>query len=151
MFTAGPRGRSGGGTAHARVRSDPRGDRTCQRAVLALYATLRPEHSGLGCPLCGDEVGYTNRTARDRGTLECPTCAWDGGADETTGYTPPDAQEEGAGPSGGGATHDGEAGTDVVPSPPGEDTPHTPLRTVIGGALIGGAMGLALVMWARRR
>jgi hypothetical protein len=117
----------------------------------ALYATLRPEPSGLGCPLCGDEVGYANRTAKDRGTLECPTCAWDGGTDEATGYTPPDAQEEGAGPSGGDATHDGEAGTDVVPSPPREDAPHTPLRTVIGGALIGGALGLALVMWARRR
>ena len=55
----------------------------------ALYGILEPEKSGLGCPLCGDEVGYPNRTAKERGSLECPTCAWDGSADETTSYIDP--------------------------------------------------------------
>ena len=38
----------------------------------ALYGILEPEKSGLGCPLCGDEVGYPNRTAKERGSPSAP-------------------------------------------------------------------------------
>jgi predicted RNA-binding Zn-ribbon protein involved in translation (DUF1610 family) len=48
----------------------------------ALYGVIEPQLSGLGCPLCGDEVVYANRTAKDRELLGCPTCDWDGSPDE---------------------------------------------------------------------
>ena len=46
-----------------------------------------------------------------------------------------------------------EGGGDV-PAAGGTRLPQSappPLSTVVGGALLGGAVGLALVMWARRR
>jgi hypothetical protein len=112
----------------------------------ALYGAIRPEPSGLGCPLCGDEVGYANRTAKERGSLECPTCAWDGSEDETTAFAPTDS-DGGSRATGLAADH----GTDLIRTPhePGSGTGS--LRTVVGGALLGGAVGLALVMWARKR
>lgn len=129
----------------------------------ALYAALEPEPAGLGCPLCGDEVTYPNRTAKEREQLDCPTCDWDGGPDETVSYT-------------GGAPTSATRGTNAAeddalsPSDPddvlGRDTPldgdlPAPVRpppfiaprisTIAGGALLGAAVGLALVMWARRK
>ena len=46
----------------------------------ALYSIIEPEKDGLGCPLCGDEGGRPNRTAKGRGNLECPTCDRTGSA-----------------------------------------------------------------------
>lgn len=137
----------------------------------ALYGIIRPDPSGLGCPLCGAEVGYANRTAKERGNLECGTCAWDGSADETTSYVeradPGPASRnrkergraKGAGRAGAAATVEsgGEDASDAfgaadlparVPPPP---FVLPSLGTVARGALIGAAVGLALVLWARRR
>ena len=126
----------------------------------ALYGIIEPQPSGLGCPLCGDVVVYSNRTAKDKQMLDCPTCDWDGAPDETTKYDDPARR--------GGA----EATSGAIPSPhrperragaePGDEirapepTPpppriRTPATTVAGGALLGAAVGLALVMWARRK
>jgi hypothetical protein len=121
----------------------------------ALYGVIRPQQSGLGCPLCGAEVGYPNRTAKDRGSLECPTCAWDGSADETTGYV----EDETSGREPGFETQPGivptasETLADAFDPAPAARPPFaTPdLRTIAKGALIGGAVGLVLVFWARRR
>jgi hypothetical protein len=125
----------------------------------ALYGVIRPQPSGLGCPLCGAEVGFPNRTAKDRGSLECSTCAWDGSVEETTSYidgeSEGDAREarvpvhpfEGAGPHAEG--DDGLPDLAPAPSAPAFVAPD--LRTIAKGALIGGAVGLALVLWARRR
>jgi hypothetical protein len=135
----------------------------------ALYGIIQPEPSGLGCPLCGAEVGYANRTAKERGTLECPTCAWDGSADETTSYVEraesSSREREKVRARRGGSASSKEGG-----SVPGEDEVDeflddadlpAPLRpppfvvpsmgTVARGALIGATVGLALVLWARRR
>ena len=119
----------------------------------ALYGILEPERSGLGCPLCGDEVGYPNRTAKERGSLECPTCAWDGSADETTSYV-----DDGAGPAEAddepGLPADPHAGTEVrrtVDATPPPPFVAPSMSTIAGGALLGAAVGLALVLWARRR
>lgn len=100
----------------------------------ALYAVIAPLPAGLGCPLCGEEVVYSNRTAQDRGKLECPSCGWDGAADETVER---DVEDDGA----------SEA---LAPPPPAPWSPAT-VRTVAGGALLGAAVGLAFVLWARRR
>lgn len=125
----------------------------------ALYGVISPRPSGLGCPLCGAEVGYPNRTAQERGSLECPTCAWDGSVDETTSYVEDDlpAEDEAsfsalARNSTDQASEDPlteSIATGTTPRPPAFVTPD--LGTVVKGALIGGAVGLVLVFWARRR
>lgn len=120
----------------------------------ALYGVLEPEGSGFGCPLCGDEVGYANRTAKERETLECPTCAWDGSVDETTSYVERgearvigDAHSS-ALPADPHASAEVQRAEDAAPPPPFVSPP---MSTIAGGALLGAAVGLALVMWARRR
>jgi len=100
----------------------------------ALYAMIEPLATGVGCPLCGSEVVYPNRTAKERDRLACPTCDWDGSADETMSYEKPEDDPE---PS-------------LGPPPPASVT-NARLRTMAGGALLGSAVGLALVIWARRR
>ena len=120
----------------------------------ALYGVLEPQGSGFGCPLCGDEVGFANRTAKERESLECPTCAWDGSLDETTSYVErgSDSATDDSGQV--GLPADPHAGSedrlsgDVTPPPP---VISPPISTIAGGALLGAAVGLALVMWARRR
>lgn len=101
----------------------------------ALYDMIRPLPSGLGCPLCGSEVVFSNRTAKERNRLTCPTCEWDGSDDEAAPY---DGSDE-----------------EPTPTPPPEavDGPSRlgRGRTIAGGALLGAAAGLALVLWARRR
>lgn len=100
----------------------------------ALYAMIDPLATGLGCPLCGSEVVYPNRTAKERDRLDCPTCDWDGSADETTSYEETDDDPE----------------SSLAPLPPAS-VADARLRTIAGGALLGAAVGLALVIWARRR
>ncbi len=116
----------------------------------ALYGVIEPEATGLACPLCGDQVGYANRTAKDRGTLDCATCSWDGAADETIPWDPAASAERDhpvlpADPHGSGEYGDVP---DKVPPPP---VVAPRMSTIAGGALLGAAVGLALVMWARRR
>lgn len=101
-----------------------------------LYGLIRPEPAGLTCPACGDEVVYPNRTAKERALVACPSCGWEGDEDETAAL------------GGDGA---------MIPPEAVEDLPPRTLvlgergRVVIGGALLGAAAGLALVLWARRR
>ena len=123
----------------------------------ALYGIIEPEASGHGCPLCGDEVVYSNRTAKDKGMLDCPACDWDGAPDETV------AAPEATSPASANGASAAHASTVPPTSGYGEDDTHTPERlpptpyvrpsttTIAGGALIGAAVGLALVLWARRR
>jgi len=103
----------------------------------ALYGMIRPLPAGLGCPVCGEEVVSANRTARERGVLSCAECAWTGDKDETVAV--------------------GGEGSVTRPAYPDEDEiiVRTPLdrgraRTLAGGALLGAAAGLALVLWTRR-
>lgn len=130
----------------------------------ALYGIIEPEPSGQGCPLCGDEVVYSNRTARQRERLDCPTCDWDGSPDETTSEVEAVAARPGSGHSEEPAV-EGDQGGERPRHPGGVDdrepgldekTPPRPYvrpaaSTIAGGALLGAAVGLALVMWARRR
>ena len=114
----------------------------------ALYGILEPEPVGLGCPLCGDEVGWANRTAKQRESLTCGTCEWDGSPDEAGER--PDTPV----PSRDASDTDEADEAPHLPAtlPPPPVTVATPsMGTIAGGALIGAAVGLALVMWARRR
>jgi predicted RNA-binding Zn-ribbon protein involved in translation (DUF1610 family) len=98
----------------------------------ALYALIEPLVTESACPACGSEVVYSNRTAHERGLVDCLTCDWEGSVAETG---PVDQQ------------HDLVVRT-AANAGDGSDTR---LRTILGGALLGAAAGLALVMWARRR
>ena len=93
----------------------------------------------MGCPACGAEVVHPNRTAKERGLVDCPSCDWDGSEDETTsGYASsaePDARR---------------AERSRVPAPPLSGA-EPGSSAVLGGALLGAAAGLALLLWARRR
>ena len=103
----------------------------------ALYGMIHPLPGGLGCPVCGEEVVSANRTARERGVLWCAQCEWKGDEDETIALggegasTPPVY------------TEDDEL---IVPTPVDRGR----ARTLAGGALLGAAVGLALVFWTKR-
>jgi len=105
----------------------------------AFYGIIRPLLAGLGCPECGAEVGYGNRTAKDRGLVACPECGWEGSADDAESY-------------GGDASVTLPVPEDTVADQPPAVVPdRSRNRILMGGALLGAATGLALVFWARRR
>ena len=127
----------------------------------ALYEMIRPLPTGLGCPLCGEEVVHSNRTAKDRGRVDCPSCGWDGEEDDAVGNL-----------AAGGAPYiepeprrapkiDGVEPVDDIypedhfdaPPPPAAEARrlYSMRRLAAGGAFLGAAVGLALVIWARRR
>jgi hypothetical protein len=96
----------------------------------ALYGRIGPLMSGCGCPVCGTEVEFANRTARDRDDLGCPACGWEGGESETV------ALDEEA-----------ETGARVPSWPTGGDG----RRALLGGVFLGAAAGLLLFGVTRRR
>jgi hypothetical protein len=97
-----------------------------------LYEFLRPLPSGLGCPDCGGELGYENRTARDRGNLNCSRCGFEGGRKH--------------------ALDEPEEGSEMLPLP----RDRTPLSdpslwsTALGGLVVGALAGLLLGRALRR-
>lgn len=111
-----------------------------------LYGLIQPHPADIPCPECGAELGYANRTARDRGLVTCPECgleeeedlvlqAWRETAESApTGSVVVDGRRA---PGAGRATAPGmsEGGG----------------RIVLGGALLAVAAGVALALWARRR
>jgi hypothetical protein len=128
----------------------------------ALYGLIEPLQSGLGCPLCGDEVGYPNRTAKEREELNCSTCDWDGSPDETSSYVisaddADEVAERERTPPARFRPSRSDAGSSELSSPERPDVaPPRPfiaprMSTIATGALVGGALGLVLVLWARRR
>ena len=109
----------------------------------ALYDLVRPLQSGLGCPMCSAEVVYSNRTAKERGRLDCPICGWDGRPDEAAMEVDEDEEDE-----------EDEEELSVALTGPVTQEPRPPddrFRFAAGGALLGAAVGLAVVLWARRR
>jgi len=106
-----------------------------------LYELIRPAPAGMGCPECSEELVYANRTARDRALLACPRCGWEGDEDEA---------DLGVGD---GSVVLPESGQGDTATAPGAVTlPDAGRkRVMVGGALLGAAAGLALVLWSRRR
>lgn len=120
----------------------------------ALYEMIRPLAAGIGCPLCGAEVVHSNRTAKERQRVDCSACGWDGIEDETIpieGRAPRPATGT---PSQDAAGDDPYSESDFdAPAPPpaiADDPVARGQRLIVGGALLGAAVGLALVIWARR-
>lgn len=117
----------------------------------ALYEMIRPSGTGLGCPECGAEVVHSNRTAKERAQVDCPSCGWDGTEEESVPGDAPIARVR--------TPADEESDPDPydafgVPAP--QRARHVEgaaagQRAILGGALLGAAVGLALVIWARRR
>lgn len=103
----------------------------------ALYGMIGPLMSGSGCPICGAEVEFANRTARDRDELSCPMCTWEGAEAETVPLGP------GASGSNGSQRGSGEAAGDDL-----SDSDRR--RIIVGSALIGAAVGLVLFTYLRR-
>lgn len=105
-----------------------------------LYGLIEPEATGRACPECGSAAVWAHRTAKAKGTVSCASCSWEGRAAET--------HEPGA---------DGIVPLRPRAAQPSEDATEpsgwsaTELRTAAGGALLGAAAGLALILWARRR
>ncbi|MEX2466482.1 MAG: hypothetical protein WD995_06200 [Gemmatimonadota bacterium] len=98
-----------------------------------LYGMIGPLNSGLGCPICGAEVEYANRTARDRDELSCPTCTWEGAESEAVPLSQ-DAAD---------AAYREERGL-----ADGFDQDRT--RIMLGSTLVGAAVGFALFKYIRR-
>lgn len=95
-----------------------------------LYGMVGPLMSGYGCPVCGTEVEFANRTARDRDELECPACDWEGGESETVALD-----------------GDADEGAWLPALPTGGEG----RRALLGGVLLGAAAGLLLFGFTRRR
>jgi predicted RNA-binding Zn-ribbon protein involved in translation (DUF1610 family) len=122
----------------------------------ALYEMIRPRPTGLGCPVCSAEVLHSNRTAKERARVDCADCGWDGSEGETVSRGVGSGTRPSRGPT---AVIEGD--DDIYPAndydrpgPPPARVGAVDLdgrRLIAGGALLGAAVGLALVIWARRR
>ncbi len=102
-----------------------------------LYDMISPQRTARACPECGEELAFPNRTARDRGLLACASCGWEGREDEAEAF----GADAGLELPERGDPDDLEVCADASAR----------MRTLVGGALLGAAAGLALVLWAKRR
>lgn len=105
-----------------------------------LYGLIRPWPAAFVCPVCSADLVYTNRTALDRGLVECPACGWEGDEDEA------DPAETRSSDMAEGDEPDVTEGVGRLR----EALETTWGRTALGGALLGAAAGLAFVIWNRR-
>lgn len=105
-----------------------------------LYGLIHPRPTGLACPECAEELVHPNRTARERSVVSCSACGWEG--DEADADT---VGGEGSVTLPAPTEEEDELVDEAPPSSEGLS------RTILGGALLGAAAGLALVIWARRR
>ena len=109
----------------------------------ALYDVVSPRPAGLACPHCGHEMGYSNRTARDRGFVTCPDC----GLEEEEARLGGPARE-GRSPAGGGAPVVAPRALRKARRGSGWD----PLTRVVAAAgLLGVAAGITLAAILRRK
>lgn len=100
----------------------------------ALYEMIRPLPASVGCPRCATEAEHPNRTAKDRGLVVCPWCGWEGSEADASEAPPP-----------------GAAPVPRAPFPVSAGPNGQPPRSFTSGVLIGAAVALALVLWARRK
>lgn len=108
-----------------------------------LYELVDPRPAGLPCPRCGEEMTYPNRTARERGFLDCPSC----GFEEEEGEIQ-DVWHEAAGRAGGGAVVvTPEAMREARESPDRESL----YRILAGTALLGVAAGVVITTLLRKK
>lgn len=100
-----------------------------------LYELIRPLSVDGSCPACGGGPPvHPNRTARDRGDVECPHCGWEGSLSDVS-PEPPAVDRDRPAPS----------VTEIEDGAP--PAPFTP--SVVGGVLVGMAFGLLIGRWVR--
>ena len=95
----------------------------------ALYGLVEPLATDEPCPECGATLEFSNRTARDKGMVVCPSC----GMEEELILIEAARIESSA------------------PAPSGVASPRTEVRTVVAAGLIGLALGIAIGQWGRGR
>ena len=99
----------------------------------SFYGLIEQLETGLACPDCRAELVFPNRTARDRGMVSCPACAFEAHADEVLDT----AEDDGAGVEPRGTFN-------LIASA-------SSTRVLAGTALLGVAAGLILGSILRRR
>jgi predicted RNA-binding Zn-ribbon protein involved in translation (DUF1610 family) len=100
-----------------------------------LYELIRPLAVEGSCPTCGGGPPvHPNRTARDRGQVECPHCGWEGKLDELAAEPPVETA--------------GRPAPSVVELN-GPDAVRWDRPEVLGGVLVGMAAGFLLSRWLR--
>lgn len=100
----------------------------------ALYDVIRPYPAGMPCPNGDGEMGYPNRTARDRGFVTCGTC----GLEDEEAHVAEGLERAGFPPE-----------TDL-PRGMASGRPWTGGR-MLGSALVGVALGVVIAGLVRRR
>ncbi len=106
-----------------------------------LYEILAPLPAGIPCPHCDGELGFANRTARERGFLSCAACGLEGERERVLD-----------------ALADADALADTIPpAEPSSDPASSPVPSRSLGALLtvtalaGVGVGLILGGFLRRR
>lgn len=110
----------------------------------ALYDAVQPMRAGVGCPSCGDQLAFENRSGRKLGMAVCPSCGFEQQLE-------PEA-EPAAAMSDGPALEvvRGDAPVDRLLDLRDPDLRHR--AVVLGGAAIAGvALGTVAAMIAMRR
>jgi hypothetical protein len=112
-----------------------------------LYGLIAPRPAGLPCPDCGEEMVFPNRTAREKGFLECPECGMEEEEDAVQEYW--EGEEE----AGGSLTHRASSAVQrAVGSGRDRVAGMTPQSRILAGtALLGVAAGMILGSYLRRR
>ena len=95
----------------------------------ALYGLVEPLATEEPCPECGTPLEFSNRTARDKGMVVCPSCEFE---EELVLVQ--------------GARLESLEGV-----PPGGIAPASATRTAVAAGLIGLAVGIAIGQWSRTR
>ena len=118
----------------------------------ALYQIIAPLPAGLRCPRCRAEMGYPNRTARERGIASCGACRFEDEAGRAGSREPREADG-------------GDSAIEVAPGVPGleraaqastqETTPPDAGRSLamllVVAAFAGAALGFLLSAAAKKR
>ena len=100
----------------------------------ALYDMIEPYPAGIPCPNGDGEMGYANRTARDRGFVVCDHCGFEDEEIRLVGE-----------PDQGGFPH----GADTTRSR--ASAYGTSTGRLVGSALVGVALGVVIAGLVRRR
>ncbi len=116
----------------------------------ALYEIIAPMPADLRCPCGGGEMGYSNRTARERGFVSCSTC----GLEDQEEHVRDHLEEQDstsalelAAPDPGLPHHRSDSET----APPTGPRPRSLEKLLVASALAGLAAGLVLGALLKKR
>ena len=119
----------------------------------ALYGLIEPAQGERECPKCGADTVYANRTAQQRDRPTCSACEWTTTLSPTDGYDISQVMTPAPGTSSSADSSARDRSDEEQPliQRPSSNTVASPRSSIVGGALLGAAVGLALLLWARRR